>query len=70
MKTTKYNHMISAFQCDFSLAKEGDGYRRLADLDDLIEKKDSKLLHDIELLEELEWMLRSGKAEIHIVDDK
>ena len=68
MKTEKFNNMISAFQCDFTLAKEKDNDRRLEDLDDLIEKKDENLLHDIELLEELEWLLRNGKAEIHLVE--
>ena len=68
MKTDKFNNMISSFQCDFTLAKDEESDRRLADLDDLIEKKDENLLHDIELLEELEWLLRSGKAEIHLVE--
>lgn len=67
MKTEKFNNMISSFQCDFTLAKEDDSSRKLADLDDLIEKKDENLLRDIELLEELEWLLRNGKAEIHLV---
>ncbi len=66
MKTDKFNNMISSFQCDFTLAK--DMNKKLADLDDLIEKKDKNLLHDIELLEELEWLLRNGKAEIHLVE--
>ena len=69
MKTEKYNTMISAFQCDFSLAKEDGINHRLADLDDLIKAKDQNILRDIELLEELEWMLRNGKAEIHIVEE-
>lgn len=65
-KTTKFNNMISAFQCDFSLAK--DGTHKLSELDKKIEKKDSSLLKDIDLLEELEWLLRNGKAEIRIVE--
>ena len=65
-KTTKFNNMISAFQCDFSLAK--DGTHKLSELDKKIEQKDSSLLKDIDLLEELEWLLRNGKAEIHIVE--
>jgi hypothetical protein len=64
MKTDKYNNMISAFQCDFSLAI--DDYKQLSELNKLIREKDSKLLKDIELLEELEFLLRNGKAEIHI----
>jgi len=64
IKTNKYNNMISAFQCDLSLMKEGK--YKLSRLDDKIKKGDSILLKDIELLEELEWLLRNGKAEIHI----
>lgn len=69
MKTDKFNNMISSFQCDFSLAREEDNNRVLADLDDLIKVKDENLMRDIDLLEELEWMLRNGKAEIHIVEE-
>ena len=67
MKTTKFNNMISSFQCDLSLAKEGK--HKLAELDKLIERNDESFLKDIELLEELEWMLRTGRAEIHIVKE-
>ena len=63
-KTDKYNDMISSFQCDLSLAK--DGLCKLAVLDKLIKDQDSGLLRDIELLEELEYLLRSGRAEIYI----
>lgn len=66
MKTERFNKMISAFQCDFSLAKEGDF--KLADLDQKIKNREPNLMRDIELLEELEWMLRNGKAEIHILE--
>jgi len=66
--TNKFNHAISSFQCDFSLAKEGDGYRSLSQLDALIAKKDEKIMRDIELLEELEFLLRYGKAEILLND--
>jgi hypothetical protein len=65
IKTNKYNNMISAFQCDFSLAKDGEN--KLSDLDNKIKQKESMLLKDIELLEELEYLLRSDKAEIHIL---
>ena len=67
MKTEKFNQMISAFQCDFSLA-EKDNPVKLANLDDLIKRKDENLMRDIELLKELDWLLRTGKAEIHIVE--
>lgn len=69
MKTDKFNNMISSFQCDFSLARKEDNNRVLADLDDLIKVKDENLMRDIDLLEELECMLRNGKAEIHIVEE-
>lgn len=67
MKTERFNNMISAFQCDLSLAK--DKSHRLVMLDRKIKNGDERILKDIELLEELEWMLRNGKAEIHIVED-
>jgi len=63
-KTDKYNNMLSAFQCDFSLAKEGEF--KLAELDAKIESKEPFIMKDIELLEELEWMLRNGRAEIYV----
>jgi len=55
MKTDKYNNMISAFQCDFSLAKDGEC--KLSDLDKKLREPmwNRKLINDIELLEELEW---------------
>lgn len=65
IKTNKFNHMISSFQCDFSLAKEGK--HKLLELDKHIQSKNEKILKDIELLEELEWMLRNNRAEIRII---
>lgn len=67
-ETDKFNHMISAFQCDFSLAKEGGKYS-LAALDSKIRKEDKTLMKDIELLEELEWNLRNGYMKIVKVND-
>lgn len=67
MKTEKYNNMISAFQCDFTLAKEN--IRKLGELDIKLKNKDKSLFEDIDLLEELEYMLRTGKAEIHIIEE-
>ena len=64
MKTEKYNNMISAFQCDFSLAK--DDRRKLSEIDELIKDKNPIIMKDIELLEELEFLLRNDRAEIHI----
>lgn len=65
-RTDKFNDMISSIQCDFSLAK--DGTRKLAELDTKIENKEPRIMKDIELLEELEWMLRNGKAAIYIIE--
>lgn len=56
--------MISAFQCDFSLARDGE--KSIKELDYMIQNKDPDIMKDIELLEELEYMLRHDKAEIHI----
>ena len=67
MKTIKFNKMISAFQGDFTLAKSGK--HKLAELDTMIDTGNQKLINDIKLLEELEFLLRTGKAEIHLVDN-
>lgn len=66
-KTDKFNNMIEAFQCDFSLALEG--YDVFKSLRELIEDKDERLLKDIDLLRELSWLLRNGKAEIHLIEE-
>lgn len=66
--TDKYNNMISAFQCDFSLVR--DGYSALAMLDKLIEENNPSILQDIGLLEELEIGLRYGKLKIIEVEDE
>lgn len=63
-KTNKFNNMIEAFECDFDLAREGE--KDLNELQELINKKDEKLLKDIDLLCELSYLLRYGKAEIMI----
>lgn len=67
MKTDKYNDMLEAFECDFTLALEGE--KSLAELDELIQDKDDQLIEDIELLKELSFLLRNGKAEIHLVEE-
>lgn len=83
MKTDKFNNMISAFTCDFSLARENNKHScevgrpivkthqdngfKLADLDTEIKNGNERLNKDIDLLEELEFLLRTGQAEIHIV---
>lgn len=66
-KTTKYNNMLSSFQCDFTLALEKTN--KLADLDKLIKNNNPSFLNDIKLLEELERGLRYGKLVIMEVDE-
>jgi len=57
----KYNNMIQSFSADFDLALGG---YCLTNLQQLINKKDSKLLKDIQLLSELDFNLRHGKIKI------
>ncbi len=64
MKTIKFNEMISAFCCDFVLSKYNKV--KLSELDNMVNAGDKRLLEDIKLLEELDFLLRTGKAEIHI----
>ncbi len=66
-KTTKFDSMILSFACDFTLAR--DYGRSLQTLDLKIHKKDNRLLTDIELLEELDYLLRCGKAEIVLKEE-
>lgn len=66
MTRTKYTSrdfaaMIERFECDFNLAAEGES---LADIQELIDKKDPKIMSDIDMLGELSFLLRSGYAEI------
>lgn len=56
--TEKFESMLSSFQCDLSLAR--DGYKKLSELD----FNSANLLSDISLLEELEWGLRNDKLKI------
>lgn len=67
MKTTKFNNMIESFECDFNLALNGD--HSLSELEKQIKSGDLKLIHDINLLNELSYLLRHGKAEIHINEE-
>lgn len=66
-KTNKFNAMIEAFECDFTLAK--NRLQSLGSLDISIIDKDEKLMKDINLLEELSFLLRNGKAEIHLIEE-
>lgn len=68
MKTDKYNQMIVAFSSDFVLAR--DGNRKLSELDTMIKKNNERIMNDIELLEELAYNLRYGKAEIHLIESE
>lgn len=58
----KFSRMISAFQCDFSLAKQGK--QSIFELNSKIKRREEKIMEDIELLEELEWNLRNGYMKI------
>ena len=66
-KTDKFNKMIEAFECDFILAKNRQ--KSLGSLDISIFEKEEKLMADIDLLEELSYLLRYGKAEIHLIEE-
>lgn len=68
--TNKYNNMISAFQCDFTCVRDRYNSFQLSDLDVAITNKDDprheNINKDIDLLEELEFLLRYGKAKIMV----
>lgn len=68
--TDKFKNMIEAFECDFDLAVEGR--YDLSDLDEIIKDKSDprheKMLTDIDLLRELSFLLRNGKAEILLTE--
>lgn len=67
MKTDKYTNMLEAFECDLSLAKDNEF--SLSELDYSLQDNTSKISKDLELLQELSFLLRNGKAEINLVDD-
>lgn len=70
-KTDKFNSMIEGFESDFNLAVKG--FSDLSALDEIINDKDDprheRLLADIDLLAELSYLLRYGKAEIHLIEE-
>ena len=68
MKTDKFTDMIEAFECDFVMARDGKE-EQLPQLQELLKKGDQRLLHDIDLLEELSWLLRNGRAEIILKEE-
>ncbi len=68
MKTDKYTNMIGAIEADFTLAR--DNLFDMSILSRHIQNGNKRILHDIDLLEELYWGLRYGTIEIHIVDEQ
>lgn len=66
-KTEKYNSVIESFKCDFTLAKRKR--RHLHELEKHLQNDKSRLCKDLLLLEELSDLLKSGKAEIYLLDD-
>ena len=68
-KTNKYVNMIEAFECDFSLAKENGSHYQVGKLQAMIESRDEGLMKDIDLLSELSFNLRHGKAKIVEVEN-
>ena len=65
MVTEKFNHMLENFNYSFSLSLKGDC--ALSELEKQIKQGNHKLLRDVKLLGELTELLKSGKAEIHIL---
>lgn len=64
-KTDRFNRMIEAFECDFSLIQQGE--KTFAQLDEnlKVEKVNvNSLRKDMDLMQELSYLIRHGKAEI------
>lgn len=66
MKTDKFTDMIDSLACDFDLAKQG--VHSLQELDKELQDSGSTLSKETELLNELAFLLRYGKAEIVLVE--
>lgn len=66
--TDKFKAMLESFECDFTLAEDNKDFP-LSKIQELIDKEDKKILHDIELLQELSFMLRHGQAQIITFED-
>ena len=65
--TEKFEKALIGFACDFNLAEMGINH--LAELDKILKREDTdkhkqRLVKDIELLNELETLLRYGKIKI------
>jgi UDP-N-acetyl-D-mannosaminuronic acid transferase (WecB/TagA/CpsF family) len=63
-KTERFNRMIEAFECDFALIEQGK--MTFAELDRLLKDKSYSLVTDMDLMKELSYLLRHGKAEIYV----
>ena len=68
MKTDKFTDMIESFECDFAMAV--DGRKDLSHLQKKIDSKDERVMKDIDMLAELSWLLRNGRAEIILKEDE
>lgn len=62
--TSKYIEMLDAFSCDMDLAVDPKTRFTLWEIQTQIQRKDERLLHDIELLDELVFNLRHNKLKI------
>lgn len=60
--TEMYSGMLQAFECDFNLAL--DGQRSLLELQEALNRKDKRVLRDIELLKKLSFDVRRGSVKI------
>lgn len=67
--TDKYKDMLESFECDFAVAKDNPDKYSLNNLQKLIESENHKILNDIDLLQELSFMLRHGQAQIITFED-
>jgi hypothetical protein len=65
--TEKFDGAIAAFAADFDLAVATG--LTLSRLDHYIREKNERFLKDISLLSELDFLLRSGKAKIVLLED-
>lgn len=67
-KTSRYDNAVNSLATDLSLALHGK--RKLSELDDKIKKGDIRTINDIAMFDELAYMIRSGKVEIHIINQE
>lgn len=62
--TQKYINMLDAFSCDMDLAVDPKTRFTLWEIQTQIQRKDKRVLTDIELLSELVYNLRHNKLKI------